>query len=115
MTEQSQFEALAKWEGCTEIWWDAVNSNLKMLNPHKHFVIRDYNSLDTLHDCEKRLDGFGKGVNHERYEYAVNLLRLVHPEMCMSTCWLVWCAANATAAQRREALLRTLGLWKEET
>lgn len=60
----------------------------------------DYlNDLNAMHEAEKKL------TSKERYDYQVYLCR-VHSIGFDAIC--------ATAAQRAEAFLKTLGLWKNE-
>lgn len=121
MNEQEQRIALCEWMG----WRDIE------MRPHPldgdsvlsgRFGIKDYvlalpdtNSLDVLHECEKML------ILEQQEAYAHELSQLipqnfncgpgaddldimVHREFDL---------LHAAAAQRREALLKTLGLWKD--
>ena len=63
--------------------------------------------LNAMHEAENVLDSTNGGIKSPdclRYAYAGNLYRIVPEDMQ---------PARATAAQRAEAFLRTLGKWKE--
>lgn len=71
----------------------------------------NFNSLDVLHEVEKKL------TPDQAHKYCTALGRIVirdstHPDLTTTliTDWIF----HATAAQRREAILRTLGLWSDE-
>ena|SRR6185295_1848973 len=111
MTEQEQQIALCEWIGYTKTfttdgvfkWW---------LNPEGKYCnnLPNTSSLDVLHDMEKRVS------NRDKVLYWNHLCRAINPDIE----WEDWGVLNcclpmlcATAAQRREALLRTIGKWRE--
>lgn len=116
MTEQQQKIALCEW-------WKPERYNLELDQKKFQTVDMAYllhwwpdtNSLDVLHEMEKRL------TDSHKTQYAHNLARLIlvddevdYPEGQAPDLVEDFCVLHATAAQRREALLKTLGLWKEE-
>lgn len=102
MKEEDQQAALIEWagwkyiEGCDHPYgWDNAELGKAAIN------LPNTCSLDVLHEMEKKLPA----QNH--FAYIANLTSVVAREegfqpLCMST-----------AAQRREALLRTIGKWKD--
>ncbi len=76
-------------------------------------VERDYeHSLDAMHEAEMTL--YQKGLAHDPYgklgSYIWELGKVTAPDGFLTEAMLV----HATAAQRAEAFLKCLGLWKEE-
>jgi hypothetical protein len=69
--------------------------------------IPDYpNDLNAVHEAEKSLDRF------QVSEYGIELCRVMKlPDINGEICW--GSLVMATARQRCEALLKTVGLWKE--
>ena len=64
-------------------------------------LIPDYlNDLNAMHEAEKVLTGYQQTVS-----YSDNLMKIVG--------YHTFDSAHATAAQRAEAFLRTIGEWKE--
>jgi hypothetical protein len=84
MTPSQQNEAIAKWFGGGEI-----------LTPPDF-----YGDLNACAEFEQKLSG------PEQLSYLGILGR--------KDVWCNWLSVTATAPQRCEALLRTLGLWEEE-
>lgn len=91
--------AIAEWRG-----------ELKHPSPPYHLVdaeeawpeVRDYyHDLNAVHEVVLILS-----TKLQREGYLWNLSMIVHDEQ--------WYYANATAPQRCEALLRTVGKWREE-
>ena len=111
MTPQEQTEALLKWEGWTKcacnnpectVWFDGEDV--------AHLGPPDYGSLDEIARCE---DGIISDANMG-YAYESRLIQVTgahDPDVELINYLKLW---HATAAQRREALLKTLGLWKED-
>ena len=68
----------------------------------------DTSSLDVLHEMEKKL------TPHQRRNYPQSLAQVCRiGEGAEWTADEDWTIIHTTPAKRREALLRTLGLWKE--
>lgn len=65
--------------------------------------------LNAMHEAESLLDANGQIC--ERNIYAEQLCKSVHPGMAMNHFWEMWCCIHATATQRAEALLKTIGRW----
>lgn len=108
MKEQEQRIALCEWMG----WSGIVNNpcrdpHVQGFAPHsKHLGLTslpDTNSLDVLHEMEKKLTVDQASDYYWSLQGTVNLIGIP----CEA--WVY----HATASQRREALLRTLGLWKD--
>ena len=78
-------------------WWmpcGALTTDINMLP--------DYlNDLNAMHEAEKVLTGYQQTVT-----YSDNLTKIVG--------YHTFDSAHATAAQRAEAFLKTLGLWEDE-
>ena len=65
-----------------------------------------FDDLNAVHEAEKNLDRF------QVTEYGVELCRVMKlPDINGEICW--GSLVMATARQRCEALLKTVGLWKE--
>ena len=78
--------------------------------------IPDYcNDLNTMHEAEKVLD------MHQQYDYGEALARMRigaefdDPEGFSPNGWGYYSPITATAAQRAEAYLKTIGKWQQET
>lgn len=72
-------------------------------------LIPDYpNDLNAMHEAEKAL------AENQKIEYAKNLMGIVRSGFGHCTDDLFY-FAHATAAQRAEAFLRTIGKWEEGT
>jgi hypothetical protein len=113
MNPEAQRIAIAEWCG-----WVFVKDNplkgwrkehLAFTKPGAHAVaenIPDYlNDLNAMHEAQNKLQDadFGKFVSLLKGEY-LERTRGLTSDGCIS----------ATAAQRAEALLRTIGKWKDE-
>lgn len=116
MTEQEQRIAIAKACGFTR---DSIR--------HTHFDLRgwdetvgadaripDYTgNLNAMHEAEKVLD------MHQQYEYGEALARTTigkefdDPDGFSPNGWGYYAPITATASQRAEAFLRTIGKWEE--
>lgn len=116
MTEQEQQIALCEWMGYryqegeepvyggsykARGWFTPEGSSMKFVKE-----LPNTNSLDVLHGMEMKLDedqkfNYARILFHFRHGFTSNIVGL--SEMPIM----------ATASQRREALLRTLGLWKD--
>jgi hypothetical protein len=69
-------------------------------------TIPDYlNDLNAMHEAWKMLDNYNQSV------FTGELIEIIQREPGVGTLG----AINAIAAQRGEAFLKTLGLWKEES
>ena len=92
-------------DGKTMIRWTAPG---EVLNRNPYWNRReplDYlNDLNAIHEAENLLDVDIESGDSPRYVYSYYLYNIVRPEQ--QPC-------RATAKQRAEALLRTLGLWKD--
>jgi hypothetical protein len=69
----------------------------------------DYcNDLNAMHEAEKVL------THDQQVQFSVELGKLTTSHLPSSrAAWMDFTIAHATAAQRREAFLRTLGKWEE--
>lgn len=94
MTPEQQRIALAKWAG-----WE---SNQPSWDYGRGFPPDYLNDLNAVHDLEQKLSF------QQQTEYVANLMRL-YKDYPMTSAFM------ATAAQRCEALLKTLNLWKGNT
>lgn len=107
MTEQAQNIALCEWMGwkkcaCSDEHcgaWFPPGSNEPELG------LPPALDLNELHEMEKRLN------DKQWDEYEVQIGEVLHEQNRILTDrnWI-----QLTATQRREALLRTLGLWRED-
>lgn len=106
MTPEQQRIAIAEWCGWKHSWRDRRRDY-----EYQHESdLPDYlNDLNAMHEVEKKLDA-NKVVNM-RLTYGSNLFRIVCPGPSMSRQWETWVTLHATAAQRAEALLQTIGKW----
>ncbi len=71
----------------------------------------DYlNDLNAMHEAEKVLN------REQIHKYLDELEHLVarDQKFLPTVAWLNWLSLHATAVQRAEAFLKTLGIWKEE-
>lgn len=97
MKELDQQIALCEWTGWTSI---------ENFSDQGMAYYCNTSSLDVLHEMEKRLD-------YEDWGFFIQFLG----EVVQRNQHLKWITpynyVSANASQRREALLRTLGLWKE--
>lgn len=73
-----------------------------------HRRLPDYcNNLNAMHEAEKRLTGM------DRAEFAVKLCRIAGREWPNGIGGGCFVHVHATAKQRAEAFLRTIGKWEE--
>ena len=113
MTPEQQRIAIAEACGWTEISdWGAGGINGKHPKEPWTEVIPDYlNDLNAMHEAEK-------GLNEDQQKlYVERLMGDVHnpiSDYCQEYMWdaVYSFCLHATAAQRAEAFLRTLSLWK---
>lgn len=105
MTPESQRIAIAEacgWKLQDDEWIRPENHDVEGFRDEDgcwHDVPPDYlNSLDAMHEAEKVLSDV------QAWDYGVALSKITQ-SMNFHFC-------HATAAQRAEAFLRTLGLWK---
>lgn len=105
MNEQEQNIALCEWAGWREIELDIKYNRLVGFNQDSTVksCIPDTNSLDVLHEMEKKLRNGGHFGDPMWFNSYLDSLKEEHGDY----------AIVATAPQRREALLRTIGKWKE--
>ena len=70
----------------------------------------DYcNDLNAMHEAEKML------THEQQVQFSVELWKLTTSHVPSSrAAWIDFTIAHATAAQRAEAFLRTIGKWEEE-
>lgn len=108
MTEHDQQIALCEWMG-----WKPSTAGWTYQHEGQWFPVlnSDTNDLNVLHEMEKRLDDDNHEFN-QRWHFGKHLRAIVHPQFVMSDEATWWHSSHATAFQRREALLRALGLWK---
>ena len=105
MTPEQQRIAIAK--ACGWKWHSRMKGSIKVWDNRLDYVFSDselpdyLNDLNAMHKAEKTLD-----YNQMNRYQNIELSRFVHTE----TTWI----CSATAAQRAEAFLRTLGRWEEE-
>lgn len=100
MSPEKQRIAIARacgWTKCRIEWGFPVG------NRNNDVIVRDIpdylNDLNAMHEAEKKLTG------QKIDAYVTTLCLKVQPAPSL------W---NATAAQRAEAFLRTLGLWEDD-
>lgn len=118
MTPESQRIAIAEACGWEKIYKGPEPDN-RMLTPDGRYSsvgqLPDYLSdLNAMAEAQGRFIGNARDAMY----YALVLLRVCglpvtseHDELNVDYCWH---ACNATAAQRAEAFLRTLNLWRDE-
>lgn len=96
MKPEQQRIAIAEWCGLT---------------PDKRYAgCPDYlNDLNAMHEAESRL------VERLATDYVLRLEKLhsAFPVGINVSCVISWILVHATAAQRAEALLHTIGKWKD--
>lgn len=111
MTPQQQNEAIAKWMG-----WKVSPDKSTVMGPvwispdgYEVPLPPDFvNDLNAMHEVEAKLE-----LRQHTY-FAVTLRQIVSTHRYAR--WhAIWECSHATAAQRAEALLKTLGLWVEES
>jgi len=114
MKEIEQQLAIAEFHGWKDVWLDGEDargnppSGISNPNVRLNYLVPDYaNDLNAMHEAEKRLN-----VN-QLSEYADQMDKICVPvHICPLTHWSA--VTMATAIQRSEALLRTIGKWKDE-
>jgi len=111
MTPEEQRVAIA--EACGWIWhgdalWPKDPNNFYWKKGHLNYkILPDYlNDLNAMHEAEKVLDPKGKDGS---YEYWLRTVCHI-PERESANGRYFY---RATAAQRAEAFLRTIGKWEE--
>lgn len=70
------------------------------------------NDLNAMHEAEKVLTGPTDDEESQRYKYSANLVFVCGDHQEPVDVWY-WEHITATAAQRAEAFLRTIGKWQE--
>jgi hypothetical protein len=119
MTPEEQRIAIAEACGWIEIPWEAlINPRIAIekkqfcrdTGPYRCLWLTDYlNDLNAMHEAEK-IKFFGSELVKAEWEHWLReVLAEGRPAFEVAGFEL----AHATAAQRAEALLRTLNLWKE--
>lgn len=99
MTPEEQRIALAEWAG----WEELRDGRYKKDGIVERFIPDYPNDLNAVHLLEKKLpDG------HTYWEFIGHLDDIVKRDLLP----FIADRANATAAQRCEAILKTLNLWK---
>lgn len=100
MTEQEQRIALREWMG----WYPCrCGSNRCIYDECQNGTRKDSNSLDVLHEMEKRLKG--SEPNEQQFSNYLSALAVIVNSFDTD------CLMVAEASERREALCRTL--WPE--
>ncbi len=111
MTPEAQRIAIAEACGWTDIFHNSFPRGWLGHRPNEdrdNYLIPDYpNDLNAMHEAEDNLLGMNKA------EFAVKLCRIVGRDWPNGIAGGSFAHVNATAAQRAEAFLRTLGKWGE--
>jgi hypothetical protein len=113
MTPEQQRIAIAKACGYQKGWNYKSGYPADFTQEWHIDSLPDYlNDLNAMHDAEKNFS-----ASSEQMRYAFNLLNVMKlqvkyedDDLNVDYCWH---ACRATAAQRAEAFLRTLNLWKD--
>lgn len=116
MTEEEQRIAIA--EACGwEHWFDGVANRWKnKKSPYGYQIhpglkeggLPDYlNDLNAMHEAEKQLV-----TARQQNDFIANIAEICWADESGANNQVVFNQLNATAAQRAEAFLRTLGKWK---
>ena len=105
MKPELQRVAIAEACGYKDVATGMTEGSVRVTTGFKHHTfdeeIPDYlNDLNAMHEAEKVLTGYEQTVT-----YSDNLMKIVG--------YHTFDSAHATAAQRAEAFLRTVGKWKE--
>lgn len=115
MTETDQEIALCEWAGwkrAAEYDW----GNLAHWRNGTRVVTRgdlpDTNRLDVLHEVTMKAVEQGGWDFQQKFNHFLTEVAMRRREGSNVNQKLFW-MSNATAAQRREALLRVIGKWKE--
>jgi hypothetical protein len=121
MSPEAQRIAIAEACGYSDVRiqeWDSVDiesrsiaSGIELqgtLNGERKFVPDYFGDLNAMHEAEKVLN---PDQQKQFIEYLIE--GETHHEYCTEMLWdSSWLAAHATAAQRAEAFLRTIGKWE---
>lgn len=104
-------EACGKgWRLADDGWWDGPNGNEGVNYERMLDRLPDYlNDLNFMHEAEKvlfsrRTNGTGAMDSDPAWKYVAQLSDLCGPDHLF----------HATASQRAEAFLRTIGKWEED-
>lgn len=109
MTPEEQRIAIAEWCGWTDIPQRIIRAHTRDLT---WLGVPDYlGDLNAMHEAELKLD-YKQRVIFINF-LAVAVVREHKPTLSDMTRCIHVQACHATAAQRAEALLRTIGKWKE--
>lgn len=127
MTPERQRIAIAEWEGWSPGSWVEYASTCSggvksgRFWSHEGYTNRDgrvlkklpdyLNSLDAIHEA---VVAFKQTVNDPDRRWSDALMRVIQDHECCGAVEARYRTASATAAQRAEALLRTVGRWEEE-
>lgn len=108
MTEQEQRIAIAEWNGWKDCFLSpgigVTGNRPSPMDVYARALIPDFlHDLNAIHEAE------GKLSVADQLEYA----RLLHPPGHEPHLVKDWHILHATAAQRAEALLKTIGKWKD--
>ncbi len=107
MTEQNQRIALCEWMGWEDIIMypnGQIRGILAGVNEEESMLLPNTSSLDVLHEMEKKLTP----------SQQVGYIQLLHKNSIQQNHWLKdFDCVVSEPRQRREALLRTIGKWKE--
>ncbi len=119
MNKEKQRIALAKYRGYKDIAWRVVCEGTGMdtwvlcsgIIGKGGCEIPDYgNNLSAMHEVEKSM------TDEQWEEYSNILFDITHPwDDCGSFESIIRATCHADAAQRLEAILKTLNLWEQET
>lgn len=92
------------WSQKRGVWWVNPLSERVMISS-----VPDYpNDLNAMHEAEKVL------MHDQQVQFSIEVGRLTTAYLPASrSAWTDFTLMHATAAQRAEAFLRTLNLWKE--
>jgi len=106
MTPEAQRIAIAEicgWERNAKGYWKRPGT--RGYDWSSVFIPSYSTSLDAMYEAEQVLDAI------QRREF----VRLLHPDKHQHHFDADWTVCHATAAQRAEAFLRTLGKWKDDS
>ena len=116
MTPEEQQIAIAEACGWTKIGWNGVYQNWLGVSPSeerdKHPIPDYLNDLNAMHEAEGRHDF---DMHNNRYGRILAEVVTGQPQgshHITANWWTIKRIARATAAQRAEAFLKTLNLWK---
>jgi hypothetical protein len=114
MNEQKQRIAIAEacgWSDFEDEIHTTITYNWAYYKGERSIVPDYLNDLNAMASAEEILVNQGLGT---KYGERLLIVR-EHPEPSMARGWDIWIGASATAAQRAEAFLRTIGKWEEGT